>query len=204
MLPSVRLALLPWLSHFEGKLTFMYLDDKCRVATGIGTDLPSPGVAQKLHWMCGNATATPDEVSAEWRRVAALSSYAKCGGADPVFSKSARLFVTDESLETYTAELLSRMEDYLRRSIRNYDTLAPAAQLARIRTAYADGAAYPWPKLDAALSERRYRDAAKESQPRDLAVQNPKYAASYRAVFQLYLAAADNPLELPSPLPLGE
>ena len=203
MWPSVRSRLLPWLARWEGSVSWMYLDVLGRVATGIGTDLNSPQAANALIWRHpGGQQASPDEVVHEWLRVKAMTSSAKLGGGNAVWRDSAHLTVDPDSLAEYPDALLEGYESVLRTRIQGYDALPGPAQLARLRTAYAEGPGARWPKLDAALSAQDWATAVEECSPGDYARQNASYRASYDAVCELYRIAPDWPGDsLPDVLP---
>jgi hypothetical protein len=205
---SVKSVLVPWLGQFEGNLPYMYLDVKGRVATGVGTDINSPAAARALAWRWKDGhLASADEVTREWASVNAMQGHRLEGGGSITWIQRAQLLVDPQSLAVYTAKLLASYEAVLRLPSfigPAYDSLPGVCQLARLRTAYADGAWARWPRLDAALAVGNWQTAANESQPGDIMVQNVNYRRSYRAVRALYLLADAYPgSELPDPLPDG-
>lgn len=192
--PSVRARLLPILAQFEGDLLYMYPDGEGRVACGIGTDINSPAAANLLRWIRLDGTwADPSEVEAEWMRVRGLRQYRREGGGSSRFRDSAQLHVDPDSLEEYTDGLLADDERVIRQPQflgAAYDTMPADAQLARLRTMYADGPESPWPKMDAAIRAGNFLEAAAESRPHDYWTQNPAYRRSYDMVKVLYENAA--------------
>lgn len=192
--PSVAAHLIDFLAEFEGRVTWMYVDKLGRIATGIGTDINTPPAACAIRWLrADGTTATGSEVQAEWLRVHALQAHRNEGGGSPTFRDSARLHVDPESLAAYTTKLLANYEDVLRSPHHlgdAYDACGADCQVARLRTAYADGPGSPWPKLDAAIRARDFLAAANESKPHDYDTQNASYRASYDAVRVLYENAA--------------
>lgn len=210
MRPTARAALLPWLAQFEGSVPWMYLDRLGLVTTGIGVKIDSPTQALAIQWTwrATGAPAAPSAVQAEWTRVKSLqASRLFGGGAGGPFDSSARLVAVPTSLEAYTLAVMAELEATLRTPAHvgpAWDTLPSVAQVARTRTAWADGAASPWPKLDAALARGDWATAAEESQPSDLAVQPAAYRRSYAAVRALYEMAPQYDADaLPDPMPDG-
>jgi hypothetical protein len=212
MRATVAAAFFPWVGQFEGltcddgtPFTWMGLDEEGRVATALGCDIDAPASASLLVWhRADGSIASSGEVAAEWHRVKALQSARKCGGASSAFRSTATLFVDLPSLYAYLTRLLATQEPILRRSIPTWEDLPGVAQVARLRTSYAEGASKPWPLLDAALVRCDWTTAAAECMPGDVATQSAKYRQSYDAVRALYLVAADYPGdELPVPLPDG-
>ena len=196
MWPSVAREIDSFLGRFEGaRLRHMYLDKAGRVATWTGLDINSPAAAEVLTWThaADGSPASEADVDAEWRRVDALQSYAGVGGDQPVFRDSAVLQVDPDSATAYQLRLFAAYEAALRSSAHvgpAWDTIPADAQLARLRTDYADGAASAWPKLDAAIARGDFRTAEDESQPKDLRTQTQGYRDSYTAVKLLYRNAA--------------
>ena len=212
MRATVAAAFFPWVGQFEGitcddgtPFTWMGLDVHGRVATTLGCDIDSPANACALVWRrADGSVASSGEVTVEWMRVKAMQGFKAMGGASHPFRSSARLFVDLASLYAYLMRLLATQEPILRRTIAHWEDLAGVAQMGRLRTSYAEGAAKPWPHLDAALSRCDWATAAAECMPGDIKTQSAKYRQSYDAVRALYLVAADYPGdELPVPLPDG-
>jgi GH24 family phage-related lysozyme (muramidase) len=59
------------LGNFEGRLPYMYRCTGGEVTVGIGHAIPTADDAVKLTWMVGSRAATPDEVRADYARIAA-------------------------------------------------------------------------------------------------------------------------------------
>jgi len=81
------------LERFEGRVPHMYRCTGGAVTIGIGHAIPSADDAAALNWVVGGRAATPDEIRADYERIAATpkglvaSSYAplsRCRMTDPV------------------------------------------------------------------------------------------------------------------------
>lgn len=59
------------LNTFEGRIPYMYRCTGGEVTVGIGHAIPTADDAVKLSWMLGSRPATPDEVRADYARIAA-------------------------------------------------------------------------------------------------------------------------------------
>jgi hypothetical protein len=227
--PVVAQNIWPWIGAYEGLycsdgslFQWLGLDVLGRPCTALGVDLPSPAAMGAIRWRHGRDStspqATPDEVAHEWARVYSMadvdpdgSRHCPDGAASSKFRDSTHLYFDVPSLYAWCANKADQIEAALRRLIPRWDSLEACAQLARLRTAWADGPASRWPKLDAALQAGRWGTAGAEPgtasgecMPSDYGRQNPTYRRSYMAVRQLYvLAATTPPDQLPSPIPDG-
>lgn len=188
----------------------MYPDRRGLNTTGTGQLIDSPTMALRIawEWAATGAPASDQSVEAEWLRVKNFPAAAwPLGGNHTLFRTSARLHAEPVSLAADLDRRLDAMADALRSTAHvgeAWDTLPAVAQLARLRTAWADGAGSAWPKLDAHLAAGEWEESAAECLPRDLAVQPEAYRASYRAVQALYRLAPDWPgEEMPERLPDG-
>jgi hypothetical protein len=187
MRQSVRDAILTWLSQFESPpILSPYLDRLGLPTIGVGVLLSTP---------------IPRWPLPPWRALLAMPH----GMGWPYYAHRTPLRATPAELEELTLGKLGLADAALARLIPSWPLLPGVAQLARLRTAWADGPASPWPHLDAALEARDWAEAARQCLPSDLAAQPPQYRASYRAVVALYgLCDAWPGDELPDPLPSGE
>jgi hypothetical protein len=197
MYPSVQAAFWPWLGNFEGvfrsdgiRFSWLGLDKLGRPATAYGCDLPSPQAMNAIVWRhLPNSTApiaTYTEIAHEWVRVDAMQAWKAYGGASDVFMNSAHLYYDVDSLTAWCNRKLALLEQQILSTIPNYATIPGLAQMARMRTSWADGGASPWPHLDAAISNGNWTEAQNQCMPEDLAVQTPAYVQSYNAVKQMY------------------
>lgn len=214
MRTSVALAIWPWLGRFEGLylsdgslFQWLGLDKKGRPVTALGVDLPSPSAMGAIVWRKGpkptDVLATFEEVAIEWHRVKAMQSHAGEGGASQAFRSSAYLFYDVDSLFKWCRAKAASLEVYLRHSIPNWDSIPALAQIARLRTPWADGPGIAWPHLDAAIESGDWDTAARECLPSDMASQTSDYRCSYYSVQTLYLLCKQfSGEELPTPLPV--
>jgi len=169
MRASVAAAWPAHVDHYEGTLTWMYLDTKLKVTTGVGNLIDSIAAAQAAGpWFKPDGTqATDAEVATEWKRVKALTSLAKQSGW--AYRTSARLNLTP----TRVAELLSTTTDrFWAELVQRWPVLdaAPAdAQLAGLDLAWQNGYAFlelktgtswTWPNMRAAWTAADWTKAA--------------------------------------------
>ena len=204
MRASAKAAFLPWISLFEGSLPRPYQDVHGAVTVGIGMLCPL-SCALGLLWRVPSTgqLAGPTDVRAAYAALLALPP----GNGGVWYQSRVDLAIDPDSLEQWTEDTLLQFESTLRSPAHvgpAWDALPAVAQLARFRTAWADGPQSQWPHLDAALARGDWDTAMIECWPGDTATQPSAYRASYRAVRELYGLAATYPGDqLPDPLPTG-
>jgi len=146
----------------EGMVTWMYLDIRGLVTTGVGNYLPSAEYAIALPWVrkSDGSPATKDEVRAEYESVLANKALAKLGHL--VAGGETRLRLTGDGVK----ELVERklMQNYVHVSGRfpEFDSWPAPAQAAVMSLAWACGPAFRFPKLEAHLRAQNWSEAATE------------------------------------------
>lgn len=204
MRPSALAAFPGWLAQFEGDLSRPYLDVKGLPTVGLGFLCPlSTALACAWAVPSTGALATPADVHAAYEALLRLPP-GKGGGW---YESRVDLALSPHSAAALLTSHVLEYEIALRSAFGvgpAWDALPGVAQIARLRTSWADGAYSRWPKLDAALRAGDWDTAQTECMPSDMARQPAAYVASYRAVRALYGLAASFPgEELPYPLPDG-
>lgn len=203
MRASAAAAFPRWLAQFEGDCRDPYLDVYGLPTVGLAFLCPLTLALSQAWTLSSGGLATPADIRAGYAKLC-LQPKGMGGGW---YRSKAGLTLTPHSYAVLLASKLASFEGALRSTKHvgdAWDGLPAVAQVARMRTAWADGGGAIWPKLDAALREGRWNDAADESAPGDLAKQPREYGASYRAVADLYRLAGGYPGdELPLELPDG-
>ena len=120
------------LMKFEGSVSWMYLDTVGKVTVGVGLMLPDAAAAQVLPFQAAGEAATPEQIAADFHRVAGLPK-----GKLPNFYRVAGSVELDQA--TITAKLrdiLNSFEEKLRESIAGYDALPDGVKQALLDMAY--------------------------------------------------------------------
>ena len=215
MYSNVASAFWPWIGQFEGvfrsdgiRFGWLGLDKLGRPATAYGCDLPSPQAMAQIIWRHSpdqnSPVASYAEVVHEWARVDAMQAYKAYGGASDVFMNSAHLYYDVASLTAWCNRKLALLEQQILSTIPNYATIPGLAQMARMRTSWADGGASKWPHLDLAISQGNWVEAQNQCMPEDYDVQTTAYQQSYQAVKQMYGLCGQFPgNDLPESIPNG-
>ncbi|MEG3630132.1 peptidoglycan-binding protein [Streptomyces poriticola] len=165
----------------EGRVDFMYLDQKGWVSTGIGNKIdqtaaphsaPTPAersaslaLARELRWLdAGGSPATAELVAAEWDRVKARLDLARQGhkAFKPPFTS---LHLTDEEIDRHVFAKLDQMESFLterRPEFLQFASWPANAQLATLSMCWALGPAFRFPRFQGHVSVRNWTGAADE------------------------------------------
>ena len=162
----------------EGVLPFMYLDIKGLVTTGMGNLIDasrgtaptdeereaSHNLAANISWLTADgASASFDDIAAEWDSVKARTDLAPLGGghfAPPVTS----LHIEDDEIRRIVDEKLSQNEDFLtrRQEFSDFATWPADAQFGLLSMAWALGPAFRFPKFQNHVANRNWEGAAEE------------------------------------------
>ena len=165
---------------FEGRLTFMYLDVKGLVSTGVGNLIdrtkkpltaPTPTeraaslrAAGELTWLTADGSvATPEQVAEEWDRVKVRMDLAPLGGghfAPPVTT----LHITQEEIDRFVEV---KREDFARTltarpEFSDFENWPADAQLGLLSMAWGMGPAFDFPKFQAFAAAGDFAGAATE------------------------------------------
>ncbi|MFI5825485.1 peptidoglycan-binding protein [Streptomyces rishiriensis] len=163
----------------EGRVAFMYLDQKGWVSTGIGNKIdetrqpnskPTPeeraaslALAGELRWLDGSGVeATPDQVAAEWDAVKSRLDLAPSGHL--AFQPLTSLHVENDEIDRHVFAKLEQMESVLvgRPPFADFASWPANAQLAALSMCWALGPAFQFPKFQSHVSVRNWTGAAEE------------------------------------------
>jgi len=145
----------------EGVVPWMYADVKGLVTTAIGNLIDPVSYALALPWVRRDGSAaTPAEVVADWQRIKGDASMARLGHRAAERVTSLRL--TPEGVEAVVLRKLDEVDAQLAQRWQEYETWPADAQLAVLSMAWAMGAAFDFPKFDAAVRRALWLVAAHE------------------------------------------
>lgn len=179
--PSVRSAFVAFSSPLEGRTDFLYADVRGLVTTAIGCLADPIELALAMPWVRADGSpATRAEVAADWHAVKDRPELARLGARAARAYTTVRL--TDEGIERVVSGRLDATVTALVRRFPELPEWPAPAQLALLSLAWACGAAFAYPKLEACLRRRDFAGAADECAIRG----NPKRSAAQR---QLLLEA---------------
>jgi GH24 family phage-related lysozyme (muramidase) len=180
-------------TRFEGRLSFMYLDKKALVTTGIGNLIDPFSLARGLPWRPKaepDRDATPEEIETEWNFVKSdPDGRSQRGGGS--FGSITTLELTDQAVDDLVRQKLNQMESFLvgRSEFANFADWPADAQLGLLSMAWAMGPAFKFPNFQAACASQDFRTAADECHMDDSA--NPGLRPRNVANKQLFLNAAE-------------
>jgi GH24 family phage-related lysozyme (muramidase) len=176
---SVRDYWITFNDPLEGRVNFMYLDQKGWVSTGIGNKIdetvkpmsPPSGAeraaslaqANELQWLdAGGSPAGPDQVAADWDAVKARLDLAASG--HNAFRPLVSLHLDDAEIDRFVFVKLDRMESFLtgRPEFTDFASWPANAQLATLSMCWALGPAFRFPKLQGHVAVRNWTGAAEE------------------------------------------
>ncbi|MGW4230424.1 peptidoglycan-binding domain-containing protein [Streptomyces sp. NPDC004980] len=176
---TVRDQWIAFNSPLEGRVDFMYLDQKGWVSTGIGNKIdetvradstPTEGeraaslaLAAELAWRdtAGNP-AGPDQVAADWDAVKARLDLASQGHR--AFEPLTALRLEDAEIDRHVFAKLDQMESFLlgRPEFTDFGSWPADAQLATLSMCWALGPAFRFPTLQGHVQTRNWNGAADE------------------------------------------
>lgn len=141
MRAAVRDGFMDFTAKFEGVVSFMYLDVKGLVTTGIGNLIDPIGLALGLPFVHKDGTpASREEIEAEWHAVKAHQEMRLWGGGS--FSKVTNLRLTEDGIRTLVQTHMKMDEQWLKHYFPDYDKWPADAQMALHSMAWANGAAF--------------------------------------------------------------
>ncbi|MEU0084726.1 peptidoglycan-binding protein [Streptomyces sp. NPDC006274] len=164
----------------EGRVDFMYLDQKGWVSTGIGNKIDqtaapnspaspaeraaSLALVNELRWLDSSGSpASADLVASEWDKVKARLDLARQGhrAFQPPFTS---LHLEAGEIDRHVFAKLDQMESFLtqRPEFTDFDSWPANAQLATLSMCWALGPAFKFPKFQGHVSERNWNGAADE------------------------------------------
>lgn len=161
MRESVLNAFVSFSEPLEGAVPYLYVDVKGLVTIAIGVLVDPIDYAVPLPLLRADGTpATASEIVAEWNRVKSDPTLAKLGHL--AAAKVTRLRLSADGLKAVTRRKLDQVDAQLAKRFPAWAEWPADAQLAILSLAWACGAAFRFPKLEAALLAGDFRTAAKE------------------------------------------
>lgn len=168
---------------FEGALSFMYLDVKGLVTTGDGNLIDPFSMAAGLKWRKADGSlASHAEIQAEWGHIKALQSCALYGGG--WFKRVASLHLDQDAIDELVAGKRDLNASILASRFPGFADWPADAQMATMSMAWACGAGFHFPKLEAALNAQDWETAAQECHMEDS--KNPGLRPRNKADVQMF------------------
>lgn len=161
--PSVRDSWCEWTERFEGRVSWMYLDVRGLVTTGLGCLLADDAAAAALPWQHSDGTlATAASARAEWWAVKSMPFGPKITAAR--YRVPGCLLLTADAIDALALERLDANAERLRAYFPDLADYPPEVQTALSSIAYACGANFPatWPRFTAAVEARDWQTASDE------------------------------------------
>lgn len=186
--PVVRTSFVRFSTPLEGCVSHLYLDVKGLVTCAIGVLVDPIELALALPWVrADGGRATRAEVAAEWHTIKGRPELARQGHR--AAAALCQLHLTAEGVELVTLDKLDAMVRALARRFAEMGEWPAPAQLAVVSLAWACGAGFRFPRLEAALRAWDFATAADECAMN--ATGNPGLLPRNRANRRLLLEAAD-------------
>lgn len=174
--------------RFEGRCSWMYLDVKGLVTTGVGNLIDPMVAAIDLPWKKADGSlASTQEIRDEWTRIKSAQTYSNRGGF--FFKNMAQLHLDNVDIDNLVRQRLMMNEVYLEKRYPNWENWPADAQMAIHSMSWAMGPAFQFPKFDACLAAGDFTGAAAECSISTAG--NPGVAPRNAANKQLLLNAAE-------------
>jgi hypothetical protein len=204
MQPAVRNAWRQFNESLEGLTSWMYLDIKGLVTTGMGNLIDPVSVALQVRWFHGDGTpASPDDVRAEWTRIKNHTALAQQGAQ--AAKAVATLHLEDAAIDTLILGRLDQNERILKANaaFQALDDWPADAQLGLFSMAWAMGPSFgaDFPHFCRACAARDFAAAAAQCKMDD--TQNAGLGRRNTATQQAFSLAANaaDPTVLQSRVP---
>ena len=204
MQPAVRSAWRAFNQPFEGLASWMYLDIRGLVTTGMGNLIDPLSAALALTWRHEDGTpATQDVVTTEWTSIKGNAALARQGAQ--AAREIATLHLADEDIDALIQQRLDADEAIVKNdsAFARFDDWPADAQLGLMSMAWAMGASFgpTFPHFSQACAARDFATAAAECEMDASA--NPAFARRNAANRQAFLlaASATDPAVLRSQIP---
>lgn len=187
MRDSVRQGFLPFTKPLEGVVPYMYLDVRGLVTTAIGDLIDPIELAFECPFVHADGTpASRVDIAIDWNAVKSRPELARLGHL--AAKQYTRLHLTDEGALQIVRGKLESFWKTLAMRFPEIETWPADAQLATISMAWACGARFDFPRLEAALLARDFARAAVECHINETG--NPGIVPRNRANKTLYRNAA--------------
>lgn len=197
MRPEVRNQWIAWSAQFEGRVSWMYLDIKGLVTTGVGNLIDPVEAAVKLPWKrkADGQPATEAQIRAEWQHVKSAVALAHDGYRAAGLITTLRL--DEPGIDALVLAKLDDNDRILAGKFPEWDSLPWQAQMAIHSMAWAMGPYFPrtWPRFTAAINVRNWPSAAAECWIPDAG--NPGLTPRNKANRALLIEAANAAPALP-------
>ena len=157
MFPSVQAAWEKFSAQFEGRLGYMYLDNKGLVTTGVGNLIDASPAANpwtpalSLPWKTADGTrASPNDIVANWKLVKARQDLKMKGGT--VFKDVQNLHLDSADIDALVNRKLAQNDKTLSVRFPGYASWPADAQFAALSMAWAMGANFNYPLFAKAVN----------------------------------------------------
>lgn len=161
--PDEKRILKKRLEKFEGRVPYMYLDTKGRVTVGVGHEIRTVTVAQKLPFRTTKgAKATADEIKAAYMMVKAQSK----GRKAEYYRRFTELSISETEIDRLTNQHIASFYRELKRLYTGFDGFPSSARLALFDLIFNVGMTNlrtGWPSLNLAIKKKDWEAASDES-----------------------------------------
>ncbi len=162
MRQAVRDAFMQFSTRFESCLPYPYLDIKELVTVGVGNLIDPIETAIGLPFVKADwSLASRDEIAVGWRAVKARTDLAPRGGT--AFREISGLMLTPEGIRHLVFTKLEANEERLVERFPFFPDFCADAQMGIFSVAWACGAAFHFPKFEAAILAQDWPTCAVES-----------------------------------------
>ena len=154
---AAQAAFAPATANMEGRVHWMYTDNRHLVTTGMGNLINSVGSARELPWKHGatGPVASAGEVEAAWHAVNDWPNPDKLSGAVAAFGKLTDLRLSNGDIDALVAQKLDGFWKTLLAHFTEADQWPADGQLALLFMSWANGPAFgpKWPHFSAAVKK---------------------------------------------------
>lgn len=120
------------LEKFEGRIPYMYRCTGGEVTVGIGHAIPSGGDAVALDWNVNGQAPTPDQVRADYAKVAAAAK----GLVAKTYQPLSQCRMTDAAIDALAAGDVTKFTGLIAAALPNWNTYPDGVQAALFDMAY--------------------------------------------------------------------
>lgn len=187
MRDSVRSAFPGRVQKYEGRTSWMYLDTKGLVTTGVGNLIDPVSLATPLPWLLpGGDPATEEQICSQWSAVKAMAP----GMVAAKYRAADSLYLADEAIDDLVRSKLAAFWSILAGQFPDAEEWPAPAQLGLLLMAWALGPHFParWPLFRGACERQDFVSAAAQC---EISGARPARNAEHRGLF-LAAAVADD------------
>lgn len=190
MRPVVAEAFPEFTARFEGRIPYMYLDVKGLVTVGLGCLIDPESLARSLPFVSkSTGKRVPVEViGVEWHNVKANTLLARQGHT--MAARVTTLRLGEDAIDDLARVRLHATEEFLKRTLKDFDEWPASAQLATLSMAWAMGAGFThtFPSWTKAALRHDWATCAKQCLMRTAG--NPGLVPRNRANVKLFEGAS--------------